>query len=60
MTHNEWETGKSLTIHNATKEQLKFMVQDRDQTIKNLYKELEDSRKAFNELLQMVKQMEIK
>lgn len=57
MTHSEWESGKSLTIHNATKEQLKFMVQDREQIIKNLSKELEESRKAFNELLQMVGKM---
>lgn len=26
MTHNQWEQGKRLTIHNATKEQLKFMI----------------------------------
>ena len=36
MTHTEWENGKELTIHNATKEQLKFMVKDRDNRITEL------------------------
>lgn len=36
MTHNKWEKGEHLNIHNATKEQLKLMVKDRDETIKKL------------------------
>ena len=36
MTHTEWENGKELTIHNATKEQLKFMVKDRDNRIEEV------------------------
>lgn len=40
MTHNQWEHGERLTIHNATKEQLKFMVRDRDEEIRHLQKEL--------------------
>ena len=50
MTHNEWESGKRLSVHNATKDQLKFMVEDRDATIKRLHKELE----AEKEKLEMV------
>ena len=42
MTHNEWEQGKRLTIHNATKQQLQFMVKDRDARISSLYKENEE------------------
>ena len=51
MTHNEWEAGKQLTIHNATKEQLKFMVKDRDTTIKRLLEELEQKKKEYDTLL---------
>ena len=36
MTHKQWEKGEHLNIHNATKEQLKLMVKDRDETIKSL------------------------
>ena len=40
MTHNQWEQGKRLTIHNATKEQLKFMVRERESMIQDLTKQL--------------------
>lgn len=43
-------SGKRLSIHNATKDQLKFMVEDRDATIKRLRKELD----AEKEKLEMV------
>lgn len=51
MTHDEWEAGKRLTIHNATKEQLKFMVKDRDATIRRLIEELEQKKKECDTLL---------
>ena len=55
MTHREWENGKELTIHNATKEQLKFMVKDRDNRITELQKELENKQKAFDEAIELLK-----
>lgn len=55
MTHTEWENGKALTIHNATKEQLKFMVKDRDNRITELQKELENKQKAFDEAMELLK-----
>ena len=54
MTHTEWENGKELTIHNATKEQLKFMVRDRDNRIVQLQKELEQKQSALDEALEML------
>lgn len=55
MTHTEWENGKELTIHNATKEQLKFMVKDRDNRITELQKELENKQKALDEAMELLK-----
>lgn len=55
MTHKEWESGKELTIHNATKEQLKFMVKDRDNRIAELQKELEQKQSALDEALELLK-----
>ena len=55
MTHKEWESGKELTIHNATKEQLKFMVKDRDNRIAELQKELENKQKALDEAMELLK-----
>lgn len=46
MTYNEWANGKTLTIHNATKEQLKWMVKDRESIIKNLLK-VEQENKEY-------------
>ena len=53
MTHNEWENGKRLTVNNATKEQLKWMVEDRDAKIKRLYEELQ-KEKDLNQSLAKV------
>ena len=55
MTHKEWESGKDLTIHNATKDQLKFMVKDRDNRIAELQKELENKQKALDETIELLK-----
>ena len=55
MTHKEWESGKDLTIHNATKDQLKFMVKDRDNRIAELQKELENKQKALDETMELLK-----
>lgn len=41
MTHNQWEQGKRLTIHNVTKEQFKFMVRERELIIQDLTKQLD-------------------
>lgn len=55
MTHNKWEKGEHLNIYNATKEQLKLMVKDRDETIKRLQKELDEKQAALNEAIEMLK-----
>lgn len=55
MTHKEWESGKELTIHNATKDQLKFIVKDRDNRIAELQKELENKQKALDETMELLK-----
>ena len=55
MTHKEWESGKDLTIHNATKDQLKFMVKDRDNRIAELQKELENKQNALDEAIELLK-----
>ena len=55
MTHKEWESGKELTIHNATKDQLKFMVKDRDNRIAELQQELENKQKALDEAMELLK-----
>ena len=55
MTRTEWESGKELTIHNATKEQLKFMVKDRNNRITELQKELENKQKALDEAMELLK-----
>lgn len=47
MTHNQWEQGKKLTIHNATKEQLKFMVRERESMIQDLTKQLDEKQKSI-------------
>ncbi len=65
MTHNAWERGESLTIHNASKTQLKWMVEDREARIKKLYKELEKCKEenrilieSIADLVDKVKKME--
>ena len=55
MTHKEWESGKELTIHNATKDQLKFMVKDRDNRIAKLQKELENKQMALDGAMELLK-----
>lgn len=51
MTHDQWERGERLTIHNATREQLKWMVKDREETIRRLYEENEKLKKEQETLL---------
>lgn len=51
MTHDESERGVRLTIHNATKEQLKWMVKDRDSHIKRLERELKEAREETKQIL---------
>lgn len=65
MTHNAWEHGENLTIHNANKEQLKWMVEDRESRIKKLQEELEKCKEYnktlienLSELVDKVKKME--
>ena len=48
-------SGKDLTIHNATKDQLKFMVKDRDNRIAELQKKLENKQKALDEAMELLK-----
>ena len=55
MTDKEWERGKKLTIHNATKDQLKFMVKDRDNRIAELQKELENKQMALDGAMELLK-----
>lgn len=55
MTHNQWEQGKRLTIHNATKEQLKFMVRERESMIQDLTKQLDEKQKALEDAIKMLK-----
>lgn len=55
MTHNKWEKGEHLNIHNATKEQLKLMVKDRDEIIKRLHEQLDEKQAALDEAIEMLK-----
>ena len=55
MTNIQYENGEQLNILNATKEQLKLMVKDRDETIKRLQKELNEKQAALNEAIEMLK-----
>lgn len=55
MTNKQYENGEHLNIHNATKEQLRLMVKDRDETIKRLQKELNEKQAALNEAIEMLK-----
>lgn len=55
MTNKQYENGEHLNIHNATKEQLKLMVKDRDETIKRLQKELNEKQAALDEAIEMLK-----
>jgi hypothetical protein len=55
MTNKQYENGEHLNIHNATKEQLKLMVKNRDETIKRLQKELNEKQVALDEAIEMLK-----
>lgn len=55
MTNKQYENGEHLNIHNATKEQLKFMVKDRDETIKRLRIQLDEKQVALDEAIEMLK-----
>lgn len=57
MTHNQCEQGKRLTVHNATKEQLKFMVVERETIIQDLQKQLDEKQKALEETIKMLKDL---
>ena len=57
MTHNQWEQGKRLTIHNATKEQLKFMVRERESMIQDLTKQLDEKQKALEDAIKVLKNL---
>lgn len=54
MTHEEWENGERLTVSNATKDQLKWMVKDRDETIRRLYEENERLKADRDKLLNLL------
>ena len=51
MTHDQYERGERLTIHNATKDQLKWMVKDRDATIRHQYEEIQKLKDEKRKLL---------
>ena len=54
MTHEAYERGEYLTIHNANKTQLKCMIEDRDIRIKNLYDEIEEYKRTIDGLCTMI------
>lgn len=51
MTHAAWERGEQLTIHNATKAQLQWMIKDRDETIKRLSAQIEEERRSHDKMI---------
>ena len=57
MTHAAWERGEQLTIHNATKAQLQWMVKDRDETIKRLYREMEEERRNHDKQIEFYREV---
>lgn len=59
MTHKEWENGTKLTVNNATKEQLIWMVKDRDEQIKHLYEELQKERDLSKSLALTLGEVEL-
>lgn len=59
MTHKEWENGTKLTVNNATKEQLIWMVKDRDERIKHLYEELQKERDLSKSLALALGEVEL-
>lgn len=59
MTHKELENGTKLTVNNATKEQLIWMVKDRDEQIKHLYEELQKERDLSKSLALALGEVEL-
>lgn len=49
--------GERLTIHNATKEQLKFIVRERESMIQDLTKQLNEKQKALEDAIKMLKDL---
>jgi hypothetical protein len=47
MTAKELEQGKQLTVHNATKEQLKWLCKDKESQANRLYQELQKTKKEL-------------
>jgi hypothetical protein len=52
MTHTAWERGERLTIHNATNEQLKQMIIDRDAYITRLTAQIKAEREKREKLIE--------
>ena len=52
MTHAAWERGERLTIHNATNEQLRQMIIDRDAHIAWLTAQIEAERQEHAKLIE--------
>lgn len=52
MTHDQYERGERLTIHNATKKQLQWMVKDRDAHIAHQYEEIQKLQEEKRKLLE--------
>lgn len=50
MTHDAWERGERLTIHNATKAQLKQMLEDEKSVTARLYSENQELKGAVDTL----------
>lgn len=50
MTHDAWEHGERLTIHNATKAQLKQMLEDEKSVTARLYSENQELNGAVGVL----------
>ena len=50
-------TREKITIHNATKEQLKFMVRERESMIQDLTKQLDEKQKALEDAIKILKDM---
>lgn len=59
MTHKELENGTKLTVNNATKDQLIWMVKDRDERIKHLYEELQKERDLSKSLALALGEVEL-
>ena len=54
MTHDAYERGERLTVHNANKQQLKYMIEDRDNRIRRLCNEIEEHKRTIDGLYTMI------